>query len=59
MKIKGQVKRVCKFSGTTYEDIELTDEDIELIMIRKCESLYSDNTGCTLSVEDRLSVECE
>tara|TARA_R110000796_G_scaffold85679_2_gene185801 strand:+ start:373 stop:552 length:180 start_codon:yes stop_codon:yes gene_type:complete len=58
MKIKAQVKRVCKINGATYEDIELTNEDIQMIMIRKCESLYSDNVGCTLNIETDLSIEC-
>ena len=60
MKIKGQVKRVCKYKGevyqTTHDDIELSQEDIELLLIRKCESMYGLETGVTLSVES-VSIE--
>jgi hypothetical protein len=52
MNIKASVKRVCQFNGTSYENIELTQEDIELVLIRKCESLFSDNEKCTFSVDD-------
>jgi len=52
MNISATVKRECKFNGSTYEDIELTQEDIEQALIRKCESNFSDNTGCTFSIEN-------
>lgn len=52
MNISASVKRTCSFNGSTYENVELTQEDIEQVLIRKCEGLFGDNTGCTFSIED-------
>ena len=57
MKLSATVKRECKFNGSTYEDIELTQEDIDFWLTRKCEEKFSDNTGCTFSVDTDYSVE--
>lgn len=59
MKINAQVKRTCKHNGSTYEDVELTEEDIEIMLIKKCNSIYSENTGCTFSIEGKLNLEVE
>jgi hypothetical protein len=59
MKIKAQIKRTCKHNGSTYEDVELSEEEVEIMLIKKCDSLYSDNTGCTFNVEGKLNLEVE
>ena len=57
MNIKAKVKRVCKNTGVSVDDVEITNDDIVSILIRKCESSYYDNEGCTFSIESNISID--
>lgn len=57
MNIKAKVRRVCKSTGISVDDVEITNEDIVSMLIRKCESNYYDNDGCTFSIESNISVD--
>lgn len=52
MKISTGVKRTCKFNGSSYDVVELTDEDIKQALIEKCKIIYGDNEGCEFSIDE-------